>query len=72
MPGFFVEYYPLQIAEYATGLQLSDWLYSLWHGIKDSSYHILSIIATNTLELPARKTSHARSIALLRARNSRT
>ena len=34
---FFVEYYPLHTAEYATVLQLSDWLYSLWYGINFGS-----------------------------------
>ena len=30
-----VKYCPLHTAEYATGLSLFDWLYTLWHGMKD-------------------------------------
>ena len=36
--GYFssVKYYPLHTVEYATGLSLSDWLSTLWHGMKDN------------------------------------
>ena len=34
---FFVIYCPLHTAECATGLSLFDWLYTLWHGIKDNT-----------------------------------
>ena len=37
--NFFVEYYPLHTAEYATDFYLSDWLYSLWRGIKGNTQH---------------------------------
>ena len=33
---FFIKYRPLHTTEYATGLSLSDWLSTLWHGIKDN------------------------------------